>query len=132
MACHAVDAVDAVDAGGTNHDGEENLTGIRPSGPGSRNGRKPSIGLVVHQCCTHGVTQLRWLAGSNETPPFRKHPSALDSFDSFDLVDPVGPVDPLDRLWQRSRSWHLFDLTAACSLGRGQLQKMNPRNRPRR
>jgi hypothetical protein len=93
------------------------------------------VGLVVHRCGTHGVTQLRWLAGSNETPPFRKHPSALDSFDSFDsfdLVDPVGPVDPLDRLWQRSRSWHLFDLTAACSLGRGQLQKMNPRNRPRR
>ena len=39
--------VDAVDAGGTNHDGEENLTGIRPSGTGSRNGRAPSI-----QCCT--------------------------------------------------------------------------------
>jgi hypothetical protein len=69
MACHAVDAVDAVDAveaGDTNHDGEENLTGIRPSGTGSRNGRTPSIGLVVHQCCTHGVTQLRWLAGSTE------------------------------------------------------------------
>jgi hypothetical protein len=102
MACQAVLVVDAVDTGGTNHDGEENLTGIRPSGAGSRNGRAPSIGLVVHRCYTHGVTQLRWLAGSNESPPFRKHPSALDSFDSFDLVhlvDPVGPVDPLDRLW---------------------------------
>jgi hypothetical protein len=101
MACQAVNAVDA---GGTNHDGEDNLTGIRPSGTGSRNGRTPSIRRLGRSPVLHSwrpqVTQLRWLAGSNNvSPPFRKHPSALGSFDSFDLVDPVDLVGPLDRLW---------------------------------
>jgi hypothetical protein len=51
-------------------------------GQGQGTAARPFIGLVVYRCCTNGVrlvTQTRWLAGGNVSPPFRKHPSALGS-----------------------------------------------------